>query len=130
MSDKLMLLPSDAPEPLEIYETPKIHPDNQKLIDERLARFRLLDKRERKRLERRCKELWRLLNRGHYNLLVQKRHDLWQQFVTARDEYLPLHAQLIDDVAARDVGIPKLNRAPGANPQAGRSGIAGQSCIG
>lgn len=96
MSDKIMLLPSDAPEPLEIYETPKIHPDNQKLIEERLARFRPLDKRERKRLERRRKDLWRSLNKAHYNLLVQKRHDLTKEFITLKGVYLLLKIELRD----------------------------------
>ncbi len=109
MSDKIMLLPSDAPEPLEIYETPKVHPDNQKLIDERLARFRPLDKREKKRLERRRKDLWHLLNKGHYNLLIQKRHDLWSQFVAARDGYLADRASLKDaDPSTREACLSKL----------------------
>lgn len=132
MPDKIMLLPSDAPAPLEIYETPKTHPDNQRLIDERLARFRPLDKKERKRLERRRKDLWKRLNQGYtpapppgliarlkrflrpaktisYNQLHEQRHHVNQQFSAGREEYQKLHGELTAaDEATRAAGLPKL----------------------
>lgn len=133
MSDKIMLLPSDAPEPLEIYERVKIHPDNQRLLDERLARFRPLEKRERERLEKRRKELWSLLNKGvykprsgglfarllefrwtrkrSYNFLVHKRYEYHQQFTSAREKYQTLLAKLkAADAPAQEAALPTLRQ--------------------
>ncbi len=133
MPDKLMILPSDAPAPLEIYETPKIHPDNQRLLDERLARFRPLERWERKRLEKRRKELWQRLNQGlkpdpprslidrlrrmlrpiqsvGYNGLIEQRQEAMQQFAAAKADYQKLHGELkaTDDDAVRADGLPRL----------------------
>lgn len=63
--------------------TPKIHPDNQKLIDEELAeRAKRTQSKLRPRqlwsLNRRYKVLWKALNRAQWNKLVSHRWDLEQ----------------------------------------------------
>jgi hypothetical protein len=72
----------EVPAPGEPLQ-PKIHEDNQRILDEEIA-ARLkraqakLPLRERWRLQRRYNQLHRLLNKAHYNQLIQERFELHQ----------------------------------------------------
>jgi hypothetical protein len=79
-ANDIILLPSDAPAPLEIYEQEKIHPDNLALLQARLESYRPLSRRERIRLERRLDHLWKQLKQADYGRLLQRRDQLQQEF--------------------------------------------------
>lgn len=102
MSDEIIVLPSDAPAPLEIYEKEKIHPDNRALLEHRFERFRRLMKKERKSFERQRNQLWKQLNKSGYNQLVKERYQTHLEFVTVRDNYYQVQA------GARAVAVASL----------------------
>lgn len=98
-NSRIMLVPSEAPPPLEIYEQEKIHPFNQALLDERLARFKILKRSERKKLEKRRKWLAQKLNDANFKLLWDKREELWADFTAIRAHYQALRNVYRDALA-------------------------------
>lgn len=113
MSAAVYNLNGEAPAPLEIFNKPIIHEDNQKLIAGRLETFKpILPRTEHRRLTTLMKRLHKQLNKAGYNALCQERERLYKQFLDVKDIYTDLRAQYLFAREVTDTD-PALLKAQG-----------------
>ncbi len=70
--------------PLEFLTKDRIHPDNQKIVEEERMRYRALTWAERWQLKREARRLRQKLKKAKYNALVIQREKLFQEYTALR----------------------------------------------